>query len=76
VESITFLLLITFAFKDALCLLKGQCHEIQVFYESSSPKPLKITLGSFRIFQNKFAEIFNDTSGEFATGVNDTGGAP
>ncbi len=33
--------------------LKGQCHEIfcfRFFNESSSPKPLKITLGSFRFF--------------------------
>jgi hypothetical protein len=41
--------------------LKGQCHEIFCFgfffQESPSPKPLKITLGSFRIFR-KFAEIF------------------
>jgi hypothetical protein len=34
-------------------LLKGQFHEIfasSFFHESSSPKPLKITLGAFRIF--------------------------
>ncbi len=34
-------------------LVKGQCNEIfrfLIFHESSSPKPLKITLGSFRIF--------------------------
>jgi hypothetical protein len=40
--------------------LKGQCHDIfasRLFHESSTPKPLKITLGSFRIF-GKFAEIF------------------
>jgi hypothetical protein len=33
--------------------LTGQCHEIfasDFFHESSSPKPLKITLGSFLIF--------------------------
>ncbi len=33
--------------------LKGQCHEIfcfRFFHESPSPKPLIITLGSFRIF--------------------------
>jgi hypothetical protein len=33
--------------------LKGQWHEIfcfRFFHESSSPKPLKITLGSFQIF--------------------------
>ena len=57
------------------------------FHESSSIKPLKIALGSFRFFR-KFAEIFK-SQGEppvsttliegffpFATGVNDTGGAP
>ncbi len=50
---------------------------LQVFFhESPSPKPLKITLGTFRIF-GKFAEIFasqgappiNYTSGNFATGT-------
>ncbi len=43
-----------------LLVVKGLCHKIftsDVFHESSSPKPLKVTLGSFRIFQ-KFAEIF------------------
>jgi hypothetical protein len=35
--------------------LKGQCHNF--IHESSSPKPLIITLGSFQIFP-KFAEIF------------------
>ncbi len=41
-------------------LLGGQCHEIfcfMFFHESSSPKPLIITLRSFQIFL-KFAEIF------------------
>jgi hypothetical protein len=41
--------------------LKGQCHEIfalDFFMNHLSPKPLKITQGSFRIFLRKFAEIF------------------
>jgi hypothetical protein len=41
-------------------LLKGQCHEIFAsgfFHELSPPKPLKITLGSLRLFR-KFAEVF------------------
>jgi hypothetical protein len=40
--------------------LKEHCQEIfcfSFFYESPSPKPLKITLGSSRIFK-KFSEIF------------------
>jgi hypothetical protein len=41
--------------------LKGKCHEmcfaVGFFYESSSPKPLKITYGSLKFFQN-FEEIF------------------
>jgi hypothetical protein len=64
--------------------LKGQCHKkfcFRFFHESSSPKPLKITLGHF-----KFAEIFASQSAppisttpvaNFATssaGVLDTGG--
>ena len=54
--------------------LKGQCREIfcfMFFYKSSFPKPLKITLGSFRFFR-KFAEIF--TSQGAPSGINDTGG--
>ncbi len=54
------------------------------FHESSSPKPLKITLGSFQIF-SKLVETFasqvapmestiNNNSGKFATGMNNTGG--
>jgi hypothetical protein len=47
-----------------------------------SPKPLKITLGSFQIFSKIRGDIrksrcttgVNDTVGKFATGVNDTGG--
>jgi hypothetical protein len=46
---------------ECITYLKGQCHhEIFAsgfFHESSSPKPLKILLGSFLIFR-KFAEIF------------------
>ncbi len=40
--------------------LKAQCHEIfasDFFHNSSSLKPLKITLGSFQIFR-KFLDIF------------------
>jgi hypothetical protein len=67
--------------------LKGQCDEIfcfRFFHESSSPKPLKITLGSFRIFSENFQRLFasqgapstriNNTGGKFATGISDTGG--
>jgi hypothetical protein len=52
------------------------------FNESSSPKPLKITLESFRIFSKIRGDIrksrcntdVNYTSGIFATGINNTGG--
>jgi hypothetical protein len=54
---------------------------LQVFFhESPFPKPLKIMLGSFRIFR-KFAEIFASQGAPpvsttpvaiFASGVNDT----
>jgi hypothetical protein len=52
------------------------------FHESPSPKPLKITVGSFRIFskirgdirKSKCTNDVNDTSGKFATDVNDIGG--
>ncbi len=52
------------------------------FRESPSPKPLIITLGSFRIFPSIRGDIHkskcttgvNDTGGKFANGVNDTGG--
>jgi hypothetical protein len=69
-------------FASAICAtsqtrghLKGQCHEIfcyRFFHESPSPKPLIITVGSFRMF-SKIRGI-NDTGGKFATGINDTGG--
>jgi hypothetical protein len=50
-----------------------------VFRESSSPKPLIIALGSFRIFLKIRGDIcksrcttgINDTYGKFATGVNE-----
>jgi hypothetical protein len=50
-------------------LIKGQCHEIfdiRFFCMNQlSPKPLSIQLGPFfRIFR-KFAEIFNDTGGQW-----------
>jgi hypothetical protein len=65
--------------------LKGQSHKIfcfRFFHESHSPKPLKITLGSFRIFSKIRGDIrnlrcttgVNNTGDKFATGVNDTGG--
>jgi hypothetical protein len=54
---------------------------LQVFFhESPSPKPLIITLGSFRIFSKIRGDIrksrcttgVNDTGGKFVTGINDT----
>jgi hypothetical protein len=54
---------------------------LQVFFhESSSPKPLKITLGSFKFFLKICGDILksrcttgiNDTGGKFATGVTIT----
>jgi hypothetical protein len=54
--------------------LKGQCHEIVAsgfFHESSSPRPLKITLGSFRIFSKICGDI---RKSRCTTGINDTGG--
>ncbi len=61
--------------------LKGPCHAIftsDVFHESSSPKPLKITLRSFRIlwkFASQGAPLYQLVSttpgGKFANGVND-----
>jgi hypothetical protein len=58
------------------------------FHESPSPKPLKITLGSFRIFSKIHEDIcksrcttgvtiatgVNDTGGKIYAGINDTGG--
>ncbi len=50
----------------SLCTsLKGQCHNIFYFYffhETSSPKPLKITLRSFEIFL-KIVETFASQGG-------------
>jgi hypothetical protein len=66
--------------------LKGQCvtrfFASGFFHESPSPKALKITVGSFRIFskirgyirKSRCTTGVNDTGGKFATGVNDTGG--
>ncbi len=54
--------------------LKGQCHEIFAsgfFHESPSPKPLIITVGSFRIFPKIRGDI---RKSRCTTGVNDTGG--
>ncbi len=50
------------------------------FHESSSPKPLKITLESFKFFQKILGDILksrcttgiNDTGGKFATSVTNT----
>jgi hypothetical protein len=56
-----------------MILLKGQCHEIfcfRFFHESPSPKPLKITLGSFRIFLKIRGDI---RTSRCTTGVNDIG---
>ena len=67
-------------------MLKGTVSRdflLQVFFhESPSPKPLIITLGTFRIFSKIIGDIrksrcttgVNDTGGKFATGINDTGG--
>ncbi len=71
-------------------MLKGQCHAIfcfRVFHESPSPKPLIITLGSFRIFlkirgdirKSRCTTSVNNTGGNLppvssTTSVNDTGG--
>ncbi len=50
-----------------------------LFHESPSPKPLKITLGTFRIFskiirKSRCINGVNDTGGKIAAGINDTGG--
>jgi hypothetical protein len=66
-------------------LLKGQCHDIfccWFFYESVSPQPQSIPLGTLRIFSKIRGDIrksrcttgITDTVDKFATGVNDTGG--
>ncbi len=70
--------------------LKGQCHEIFsscFFHESSSPRPLIITLGWFRITSvRKVSKIFASQDAPttvitsfrrlaLTTGVMDTGGA-
>ncbi len=65
---------------DTLRDQKMLCHEIFCFSflpGSSSPKPLKITLGSFRIFSKICGHILksrcstiNDTGSKFATSVN------
>ncbi len=55
---------------------------LQIFHESSSPKPLKMTLGSFQIFSKirwvihkwRCTTGVNNTSGKFATSVNETSG--
>jgi hypothetical protein len=73
------------SYKTHLNFLKGQCHRFfasDFFHESSSPKPLKITLRSFQYFSKIRGDIcnsrcttgINDTGGNSATGVNNTGG--
>jgi hypothetical protein len=62
-------------------MLKGQCQEMfcfRFFHDLSSPKPLKIALGSFQIFfQNSLrylqVKLYSTTS-IYDTGVNDTDG--
>jgi hypothetical protein len=54
--------------------LKEQCHNIfaiEFFYKSSSPKPLKITWGSFQVFLKICRDIVNSRC---TTSINDTGG--
>jgi hypothetical protein len=51
-------------------LLKGQCQEIfcfRFFHESSSPKLLKITLGSFRIYSKIRGDICKSAAPTVAT---------
>jgi hypothetical protein len=55
---------------------------LRFFHGPSSPKPLKLSIGSFGIFSKIFEDIrhsrcatsINDTSGKFTTGINNTGG--
>ncbi len=62
-----------------LCHLvfKGQCHEIfcftGFFHATSSPKPLKIILGSFGFLSKIDGDI---SESRCTTGINDTNGAP
>jgi hypothetical protein len=54
---------------------------LQFFYESSSPKPLKITFGSYQIFLNIHGDIrksrcstsINDNGRKLATGTGTAG---
>ncbi len=55
--------------------------DICFFHESSSPKPLKITQGKFRIFRNlrRYSQVkvhhrYQWRRWQIATGINDTGG--
>jgi hypothetical protein len=68
-----------------LNLLKGQSHEIFCFWFFSwvsFPQPQSIPLGLFRIFskirryirKSRCTTSINDTSGNIAAGINDTGG--
>jgi hypothetical protein len=74
------------AVKMFLCALMvfllGQCQEIfcfKIYHESSSPKSLKITLGSFTkicgdIHKSRYTTGIKDKGGKFSAGVNYTGG--
>jgi hypothetical protein len=79
------LVICTFSLLGVIEAIKGQCHEIfcfRFYHESSFPKPLKITLGSFHIFSEIHRDIrnsrctafINDNSEKFSTGVNYAGG--
>jgi hypothetical protein len=67
--------------KNVSFIAEKQCHKIfrlRFFYESSTPKPPKITLGSFQIFvenSRRYSQVkvhhgINDKGGKFATGVS------
>ncbi len=59
---------------DIPAFLKGHVTRffaLSFFYESSSPKPLKITLGSFQIFSKILGDIRKSRCN---TGIKDTGG--
>ncbi len=78
-HNLLFILIMPLLPLESAIELKESCHAIftsDVFHESSSPKPLKITLRSFRIFW-KFASqgaplVSTIPGGKFANGVNDT----
>ncbi len=57
--------------------MSRDCFHQGFFHESPSPKPLKITVGSFRFFSKIHRDIRQSrcTTGVKDTGGNDTGGA-